>query len=109
MQAKEIISSSILPLKLKDSADIALKIMQDLHVYNLPVVEKNKFLGLISENDIMNMKKDKLFVKDLLKTSEDIYIFEDQHLFNIVDYFDKHSLSVLPVLSRSKKYIGSIR
>ena len=45
MQAKEIISSSILPLKLKDSADIALKIMQDLHVYNLPVVEKNKFLG----------------------------------------------------------------
>ena len=85
MQAKEIISSSILPLKLKDSADIALKIMQDLHVYNLPVVEKNKFLGLISENDIMNMKKDKLFVKDLLKTSEDIYIFEDQHLFNIVD------------------------
>ena len=108
MQAKEIISSSILPLKQKDSADIALKIMQDLHVYNLPVVEKNKFLGLISENDIMNMKKDKLFVKDLLKTSEDIYIFEDQHLFNIVDYFDKHSLSVLPVLSRSKKYIGSI-
>ena len=108
MQAKDIISSSILPLKLKDSADIALKIMQDLHVYNLPVVEKNKFLGLISENDIMNMKKDKLFVKDLLKTSKDIYIFEDQHLFNIVDYFDKHSLSVLPVLSRSKKYIGSI-
>ena len=109
MQAKEIISSSILPLKLKDSADIALKIMQDLHVYNLPIVEKNKFLGLISENDIMNMKKDKLFVKDLLKTSEDIYIFEDQHLFNIVDYFDKHSLSVLPVLSRSKSILAQLQ
>ncbi|MDC3153473.1 hypothetical protein OA956_00225 [Bacteroidota bacterium] len=45
MQAKEIISSSILPLKQKDSADIALKIMQDLHVYNLPVVEKKQIPG----------------------------------------------------------------
>ena len=32
MQAKEIISSSILPLKFKDSAEIALKIMQDLRI-----------------------------------------------------------------------------
>ena len=56
----------------------------------------------------MNMKKDKLFVRDLLKTSEDIYIFDDQHLFNIVDYFDKHCYHlILPVLS-DKKYIGSI-
>ena len=108
MQAKEIISSSILPLSKNDKKKIALKLMQDLHVYNLPIVERSKFLGLISENDVMNLKDNALFVKDLLKISRNIYVFEDQHLFDIVDLFEKYSLSVLPVLNRNKKYIGSI-
>jgi predicted transcriptional regulator len=55
MTAKELISPLIPPLKLSDSGDKALIWMHEFSVAYLPVVDKGKFVGLISEEDVMDL------------------------------------------------------
>ena len=54
----QIISSDILPLTLQDTAEEALRIMQEKHVNHLPVVEGERYLGLISEDDLLDEDPD---------------------------------------------------
>ena len=54
MIAEEIINHMVPPLKLTDDAHKAIVWMEELHCKQLPVVENGKFLGMISEELIID-------------------------------------------------------
>ncbi len=108
MQAKDLISSSISPLNINDSGKKAMKLMREYKLYNLPVVKNEKYIGLVSENDILNWDTEDDILNDHISKVNNIYVYKHQHLFDIIEVLNKFSLSVVPVVDKNKKYIGSI-
>jgi predicted transcriptional regulator len=108
MLAIELISEYIVPLKTSDTALTALSLMEEFKVKNLPIVDNNNFLGLISENDIYihNQFEEAVGTHQLAKPQ--IAILENQHIYDVLTAFQQNNLSLLPVLDKTNQYLGSI-
>ena len=55
MRADQLISEMIPPLKFTETGDRALTWMNEFRVSHLPIVDKNDYIGLVSEDDIYDM------------------------------------------------------
>ena len=68
MQAKELISSSIIPLHPDDDGNRALTLMEELHVNHLPIVRNNFYLGMISEREVLDWDSQDEFLNEHLSS-----------------------------------------
>ena len=108
MQASELISSSVVSMHPDDNGEKALSLMDDLRVSHLPVVRNKFYLGLISENEILEwVSTDELIEKHLPNLMAP-HALGSQHLFDIIEILEVNSLTVVPVLDKNKKYLGAI-
>ena len=56
----ELINTNIPRLQLKDSVSKALTLVNDFRLTHLPVVENEKYLGLISEDDLLDAEEPRM-------------------------------------------------
>lgn len=108
MHASALISYSIPPLKLTDKGEKALSWMNDFHVRHLPVVEDGMFLGLLSEDEVLNFVAPESSVKDNHPDLLVKFVTTDQHLYDVMKLVVDANLSVIPVLSAEGEYQGII-
>lgn len=108
MQASELISSSIISLHPDDDGLKALSLMDDLRISHLPVIRNQFYLGLISENEILQWQSTDELIEEHLPNLMAPFVLRSQHLFDIIEILEANSLSVVPVLSEEKKYVGAI-
>ncbi len=108
MIARDLISDSIPVVMTSDSGNKALQWMENHRVSHLPIVNNLEFLGLISDTDIYdnNCGKDPIGNHNLSLVRP--FVFENQHIFEIMDLCAKMKLTVIPVLDAEKKYLGAI-
>ena len=107
MFAGQLISQSISFLHLDDTAGKALQEMNDFHVSHLPVVAEDKYLGLISEEALLD-NDEKSPIENL--QSEFIKPFVRQNDFFLLAVKrarDMH-LSVVPVITDQYELLGVI-
>ena len=64
MLTRDLISNSIPYLHKEDKVYHALQLMNDYHVAHLPVVENNSYLGIISEEQLLQ-SDDSTILNDL--------------------------------------------
>ncbi|MBP7730574.1 MAG: CBS domain-containing protein [Bacteroidales bacterium] len=108
MQAKDLISETIPPLKTSDTGQTALNLMEAYKISQLPVVNNQDFLGLISDANILDMSQpDKPIGKQQLTLFKP-YVKADQHIFEVIALASKLKLSVIPVLDEKGHYKGVI-
>lgn len=107
MIAKKLISKEIQTLTLETTGGEALSIMQEFHLSHLAVVEDNKLLGIISEEDIWNMNDEGNKIKSICDKIEMFYMPLGRDVFEIVKYMDEHKLTLLPIMGDGK-YFGAI-
>ncbi len=108
MQASDLISQSLINLHPNDDGDRAISLMEELRVNHLAVVRNNFYLGVISENEILNWENTSEFIDEHLEELGAPSVLGSQHLFDIIEELEKHSLSIIPVLDENKNYLGSI-
>ncbi len=108
MQASKLISSSIISLHPDDDGLKALSVMDDLRVSHLPVIRNKFYLGLVSENEILQWQSTDELIEEHLPNLMAPFVLISQHLFDIIEVLEVNSLSVVPVLSEEKKYVGAI-
>ncbi len=108
MQASDLISQSLINLHPDDDGDRAISLMEELRVNHLAVVRNNFYLGIISENEILNWENTSEFIDEHLEELGAPSVLGSQHLFDIIEELEKHSLSIIPVLDENKNYLGSI-
>lgn len=108
MIAKELISDNIPPIKPDDSGLRAMKWMEEFKVSHLPVVNERQFLGLISDNDILDMENPEQPVSVISDFFEKIFVNENKHYYDALKVISDDHLSVLPVLNDEGLYVGSI-
>jgi len=108
MIVKEIFSDSIPALSIMDSAQRALYFMEFFKVSNLPIVEEQKYLGMITDESIIDCEKENLLIKDFNPEKENTFVFADEHIYNAILQMSQYKLSLLTVLDRDENYLGTV-
>jgi acetoin utilization protein AcuB len=108
MIAKALINNSILSMSPENSALEILGWMEEYKVSHLPVVDGNRFVGLLAESNIFNIDNPENPIGKKNKFLKKTYVKSDQHMFEIIKIMAEEKLSLLPVLDKSNKYIGVI-
>jgi len=104
---KEVISASVPTLNLNDSVSQALELMTEFHVSQLPVVNDEKYVGLVFEEDLLNANE-----QDLIQTLENrfsrIAVHANTHFIESIQAAHDYDLTVIPVVDKEQEFIGSI-
>ncbi len=108
MIAKHLITDGIMPLKTSDTGKTALSWMEEYKVSHLPIVNNQEFLGLISELDIYNLNNFDEPLGNHKLSLKHPYVFENQHIYDVLKLVNEQNLSLVPVLNGEGNYLGSI-
>lgn len=108
MFASELISNVIPPLKTSDTAQKALERMAEFKLYHLPIVNETQFLGLISEEELIEVRDQQTPIGSLSLTILNPFVFENAHIYDVIRLFNLLQLSLVPVLDAQKNYFGVV-
>lgn len=108
MVAIELIADAIPPVHTSDSAQKVLDRMAEFRVKHLPIVNEDQFLGLISDNDLIEVADYETSIGALALSLVNPYVLEDQHIYDVIRLFYEQQLTVVPVLDSKKNYLGLI-
>jgi len=103
----QIISSDILPLTLQDTAEEALRIMQEKQVNHLPVVEGDKYLGMIAEDDLLD-EDPGIILLDIVDSLVGSAVKSTDYFLVAVKLAYLFQLDVVPVASEKQEFEGLI-
>ncbi len=108
MIASELISYDIPPLKLSDTGTKVLDWMEEFKISELPVVDGNNYVGLITESEVLDRNNIDDAISDYNLTFKTPFVFQNQHLFEVISLIVKHDINILPVVDKNEKYLGLI-
>lgn len=108
MLAFELISDAIPPVHTSDSIQKIMDRMAEFRVRHLPIVNEEQFLGLVSENDLIEESDYQTPLGALTLSLINPYVLEDQHIYDVIRLFYEQQLTVVPVLDVKKNYLGLI-
>ncbi len=95
-------------LKPEDTGDTALRIMEEHHLTELPLVAEENYLGLIQETDLLELDNH----NDTLSASHyqnfKPAIIGSAHPYEAIRIANEMNISVLPVVDNEQKYIGAV-
>jgi CBS domain-containing protein len=104
----EFISDEIPPLHFNDTLKKALEWMAQFKVSDLPVVDKKRYIGIITESDILDYNKLDEKISESHIHLEKPFVYVHQHIYELFRLMAKHDITVMPVLNEKDEYIGSI-
>jgi len=108
MFAINYISDVIPALKNSDTGINALNWMEVYRISHLPVVSNEKFIGVISDAEIYDLNKADAQIGSYTLQLQNIYIKENQHVYEAFRLMHQNNLSIIPVVDDEFKYLGVI-
>ncbi len=107
MFVKDFITKEYPVLKIDDTGEYALALMDDFKTRNLPLLDSNGlYKALIFEKDLLNFRDAQLPVINAAKVS--YFIRPDTDWLEALGFISQYNLSILPVASNEKDYYGII-
>ncbi len=104
----ELINNNIPRLQLKDTVSKALRLISDFRVTHLPVVEDEKFLGLISEDDLLDQGEPKMPMELMQEFFIKAAVHDNEHFLNAVTCSNQLDSTVVPVINEENDLVGVI-
>jgi acetoin utilization protein AcuB len=104
---REIISTSLPTLNLHDTIVQALEMMNEFHVSQLPVVDNDKYLGLVFEEDLMSVDENATLQAVTDRFSK-VAVRASSHFIEAIQTANDYHLSVVPVIEKENEYAGVI-
>ncbi len=108
MRAGDLISDEIPTLEGSDSGLWAMQLLDEYKMRHLPVLDGGKFIGLISDEAVLELKNPEAPIKDATDLLSLIYVSQDQHVYDLVKVAAQHELSAVPILDSNLSYIGVV-
>jgi acetoin utilization protein AcuB len=106
MLTRELISNSIPYLHTDDKVYHALQLMNDYHIAHLPVVENDSYLGIISEEQLLQ-SNDENTIDQLQVTDGRTSVQANDHFLKAIHTAVLHKLSIVPVVEE-KQLLGIV-
>lgn len=107
MLAAELIDPMIPALKPDDTVADALDWMQEHHLTQLTVADGSQYLGIVSEDLLLNLPDDQRPISDVMRLAENVAALENQHLLELIPLVNEHRLDVLAVLNEAGEFMGT--
>lgn len=107
MNAKNLISDMIIPLRTSDTGEEALSMMNEFVVRHLPIVNNQQLLGLISEDDILDHDTREA-VGSYRLSMNCPKVRHDDHVYEILRLIAEYRLTLIPVVDQESNYIGLV-
>ncbi|WP_316831054.1 CBS domain-containing protein [Pedobacter aquatilis] len=108
MFAEEIISNVIPPVRTDDTVQKALDRMNEFKLKHMPVVNDAQFLGLLSEDDLLEIRNHDILIKDASANLLNAFVFNNAHAYDVIRLLSSLKLTAVPVLDQQKNYAGLI-
>lgn len=107
MLNKELISTSIPSLKMTDSVFQAMELMAEFYVKQLPVVAEDKYVGLVFEDDLMNID-DTADLQSVSTHFSKVSVHGSMHFIDAVQTANDYHLTIVPVVEKDNDFSGVI-
>lgn len=108
MIAQQIISDVIPPLKPSDTIQKVVERMAEFRVNHLPIVVENQVLGLIADEDLIEIQNYELALESVKLSISNAFVYQEQHIYDVIRMFAEKRLTLLPVIDEHKNYLGVI-
>jgi predicted transcriptional regulator len=108
MDIKSLISFELPVLSLDDDGIKAMRLMNEYRVFHLPLVHRDNYLALVSEDDLLDWDTP----EEPLSLAEFINfrpaVFEFMHPFEAMKIAKEFSLSLVPVVDKQNHFAGVV-
>jgi predicted transcriptional regulator len=106
MMASAFIDPSIVPLKISDSVAVAIDFFKEFSVRQLPVVQDNICIGILSLDEIEEELAD-IPVLDFINLSYSFASTYD-HIYEVMRAISEQSVNLFPIIDENNNYLGCI-
>lgn len=108
MLAKDLLSDDIPPLKVSDTGLKALAWMDEFKVSQLPILSGSKFIGLVSDKDILDYNQPEENIGSYKLSLIKPYVLGSYHFYEVLTLVHNLKLTLVPVIDEEENYLGSI-
>ncbi len=106
MIAQELINYLIPPLKITDPVSKVKLWMREFRVFELPVIEGERFLGLITDEKLDEVEEGE--VKQFLLEGSTAVVNQNQHYYEILRVANREAVSLVAIIDDYNKYLGVV-
>ncbi|MEJ7678777.1 MAG: CBS domain-containing protein [Segetibacter sp.] len=107
MLANQLITNHYPTVNSDDKISLALQLMEDFDILHIAVVDHNKYIGLISKDDLLDADES-TFIKELTNRMLQKSVKTDEHFLSVLKLASENSLSLVPVTNKDQEWMGAI-
>jgi CBS-domain-containing membrane protein len=108
MLSRDLLTQTLPHLKMHDTIYHALQLMNDYHIAHLPVVDDEKFIGLVSEDILLHAEDDNAKIETLRHGFINMSVKDSEHLLSAIQETVENELSIMPVVNEENELLGCI-
>ncbi len=106
MTALSLITDVVPPILISESCEKALIWMDEFKVAHLPVVNGTDYIGLVSDDLILDSNDTDISVGNLNLIGNRPFVYEHQHVYEVMKLMADLNITVIPILDKNEKYLG---
>src|SRR5215813_12905799 len=95
-------------LHLSDKVHQALELMNENHVEHLPIVDGDKYLGMVSEDDLSQAENDHATLEQFKQSISNPFVKEDEHVLKAIQVAVQNGLTVVPIVGEENELISVV-
>jgi len=107
MLANQLITSNYPTVAPGDKIFLALQLMEDFDILHIAVVDHEKYLGLLSKDDLLD-GDDNSVIKVLLTHLLEKSVKSGEHFLAALKLASEYGLSLVPVINNEQEFVGAI-
>jgi CBS domain-containing protein len=108
MLTGELLSQNLPYLHLNDKVYQALQLMNDNQVAHLPIVDGEKYVGIISEDDLLLVDNDHAEINTLQQSFGNVAVKNSEHFLKAIQLAGENGLSVVPIVDEDNGLEGAV-
>lgn len=108
MLAQQLIQNNYPPVNLFDKISLAIQLMEDYDVLHLPIINEDKFVGLIGKDELFDAPDDQAPIASLENQLIKAFVKADEFFLTAVKNMAQHQLTTIAVLNDQAELLGVI-
>jgi acetoin utilization protein AcuB len=108
MLTGELRSQNLPYLHLQDKVYQALQLMNDNQVTHLPIVDGEKYAGIIGEDDLLQVDNDHDTLASLQQSFGNASVKNTEHFLKAIQLAAENGLSVVPIVNDANELTGAV-
>jgi acetoin utilization protein AcuB len=95
-------------LHLSDKVFQALELMNENHVEHLPIVDGEKYVGIINEDDLSQAENEHSTLEEFKQSISNPSVKDDEHVLKAIQVAVQNGLTVVPIVGEENELVGVV-